>query len=48
VERKRFRLLGGPNLSACCTQYSFVLERSSKDPHRDGQPPGGPTLFGAP
>ena len=46
AERKKFRVMAGPHLSACCTQYSVVLERASKDPSRGGAPPGGPVLFG--
>ncbi len=41
VERKRFRLMAGPHLSSCCTQYSFVLDRSAKDETRAGVPQGG-------
>lgn len=43
AERKRFRVMAGPHLSSCCTQYSIVLERASKDPNRMGAPPGGPS-----
>ncbi len=46
AERKRFRVMAGPHLSPCCTQYALVLERTSKDPSRDGAPPGGPTWLG--
>ena len=39
TERKRFRILGGPFLSPCCTQYSVIIERMSEDPLRNGQMP---------
>ncbi len=39
AERKRFRILGGPYLSPCCTQYSVIIERMSEDMQRNGQPP---------
>jgi hypothetical protein len=39
AERKRFRILGGPYLSPCCTQYSVIIERMSEDPFRNGQMP---------
>ena len=47
AERKKFRVMAGPHLSACCTQYSVVLERASKDPSRSGAPAGGPELYGS-
>jgi len=36
--RKKFRILGGPYLSTCCTQYAVILERASEDMQRSGQP----------
>lgn len=37
AQRKRFRILAGPYLSTCCTQYSVIVERMSEDMQRDGQ-----------
>ncbi len=39
ASRKRFRIFAGPFLSPCCTQYTVIVERSSEDMQRNGQPP---------